>query len=382
MAHPKEEALLSAATFGKTEKVQKLLAEGVPIEATNVNRMTSAMTAAQGGHIETFRVLVEAGANLHAVAFRQTDLLEYAVDGGNIEIVRFLLERGLPVNGHWQPQDNPALRKIGHDTPLIRAAEGGEVEIVRVLLAAGADRSVKHQGKTALELVKERLGDADYDELHPQYREIAALLGDVPAASRPSVSSVKDEIARFAANAGKPEYAPLHEHLVALCGAGRPWAPQPDHGCPAANVVAFTLKGCKRQKQLDELQRDALSAGCQLVFSKPWMSGETAELVLFPTADKFAVAAVVGTEGANHGVGNAALIAWLQLLDDEIPFQLHLCNHEAISGAFTKPVKSAKELANRIIEFCPSILDDDGVADAETLAAVLKKRKSFFLRWD
>jgi Domain of unknown function (DUF4253) len=44
-------------------------------------------------------------------------------------------------------------------------------------------------------------------------------------------------------------------------------------------------------------------------------------------------------------------------------------------------VKGAKELAERMVQFCPSCLDE-GPDDAEALARELKKRKSFFLRWD
>src|SRR5262249_31788136 len=133
MDNPKANALLSAASAGKTGKVRELLAAGAPIEATDVNRLTPIMLAAQGGHLETFHALVEAGANLHALAFRQVDLLEMAARGGNVEIVRFLLDKGLPINGHWQPTV-PALRKFGHETPLIQAAAHARVDVVRVLL--------------------------------------------------------------------------------------------------------------------------------------------------------------------------------------------------------------------------------------------------------
>ncbi|HEY1860679.1 MAG TPA: ankyrin repeat domain-containing protein [Gemmataceae bacterium] len=384
MANRKADALLQAATFGKVDEIRKLLAGGAPIEATNANRWTPVMSAAAQGHIEAFHVLVEAGADLHARGFRQTDLLELAVDGGNVEIVRLLLERGLPVNGHWQlpDSDNPAFRKIGHDTPLIRAAEAGNVEIVRMLLEAGADRDRKHDGQTALGMAKERLRDPDYEEDRQAYREIVALLGCAPARSGRSLDSIKDEIARFAEHADRPEYAKLHDSLVTKCGPGHPWNPVADHGLPATHVVAFTLKKVKSQKALEALRQKARHADFQLVLGEQWLPGEDAELVLFPTADKLAVVAAVGTEGTNYGVKNFPhVIDWLDALDAESPFSLFLCNHEAVGGTFDGPVKAVKKLAEQIVKFCPSSLDE-GVDDAQMLALVLKKAKSFVLRWD
>jgi Domain of unknown function (DUF4253)/Ankyrin repeats (3 copies)/Ankyrin repeat len=374
------DALLKAAQSGRVAKLRELLAAGAPVEATDVNRMTPVMLAAQGGHAEAFRVLVEAGANLHALAFRQVDVLEMAARGGNVEIIRFLLERGLPVNGHWQPRAE-ALRKMGHDTPLIQAATHGHVEAVRVLLEAGADRNAKYEGQTALQQVQELLRDPAGADQNEQYRAIAQLLGEVPADGDRSADAERREVERFAENARRPAYGPLRQRLVERCGAARPWQPLPDHGLPAAEVVAFTLARCQRQKALEDLQAEARTAGCHLVLAEPWAPGEDAALVLFPTDNKLAVVAAVGTEGVNYGVQTPDVIAWLGSLDAENPFHLVFCNHELVGGAFLGPVKGAKKLAGRMVEFCPSCLDE-GPDDAEELALVLKKRRSFLLRWD
>lgn len=380
MSNSKADALLQTARDGMVAKMRELLLAGAPIEATDVNRMTPIMLAAQGGHVEALRLLAEAGADLHALAFRQLDLLEVAARSGNVELVRFLLQRGLPVNGHWQPV-NDVVRRMGHDTPLIQAVEYGHVEVVRVLLEAGADQNAQYRGKTALEQVKERLGDRDYADQKQQYREIAALLGEVLAESGQSANSEFREVEKFAQNAGYPAYVQLRDQLVERCGAGRPWAPVPDHGLPAAKVVAFTLARCKRQKTLAELQTEARKAGCLLILAEPWAPGENAALVLFPTDNKLAVVAAVGTEGANYGVQTSNVIAWLERLDRENPFHLVFCNHELVGGSFLGPVKGARKLAEQMIEFCPNCLDE-GPDDAEELALELKKRRSFLLRWD
>ena len=190
-----------------------------------------------------------------------------------------------------------------------------------------------------------------------------------------------EEVKQFAKNARRPEYVQLRKLLAERCGEARPWAPLPDHGIPAANVVALTLADCKRQKALDDLQQEARKAGCHLVLAEPWTPGEDAALVLFPTDNKLAVVAAVGTEGANYGVQNANVISWLATLDEENPFHLVHCDHESVAGTFLGPVKGAKKLAERMVQFCPSCLDE-GPEDAEELALDLKKQKSFFLRWD
>ncbi len=377
----KGDALLKAAHSGAVQKIRELLAAGAPLEARDVNRKTAVMLAADSGHSEAFGVLVEAGADLHAVGFGQMDLLEVAARAGNVTIVRFLLERGLPVNGHWQGPAAPALRKFGHQTPLIQATLHGRVEVVRMLLEAGADRQAKADGKTALEHVKARLRDPVYAERRQAYREIAALLGDEqPDLSQP-MDAVLKEVAKFAQGARSPDYASLRQRLNERCGPAKPWKPVPDHGVPAEEVIAFTLAGSQRQKTLEELQEQARQAGCHLVLDEMWAPNEDASLVLFPTDNKLAVVAAVGTEGSNYEVQTADVIAWLETLDKENPFHLVLCNHELVGGAFVRAVKKAQELAERMIEFCPCCLDE-AFEDAEELARALKKQKSFLLRWD
>jgi Domain of unknown function (DUF4253)/Ankyrin repeats (3 copies) len=338
------------------------------------------MLAAQGGHAEAFHALVQAGANLHALAFRQVDLLEMAARGGNVEIVRCLLERGLPVDGHWQPHVE-ALRKRGHETPLIQAAANGQVASVRVLLEAGANRNAQYEGKTALQQVKECLHDPDYADLKQPYLEIAALLGEVSADRPPPEDPAAREVEKFAQNARQPAYRCIRQMLTELCGPGRPWQPIPDHGIAAPDVVAFTLRECKKPKTLDDLQEEVRNAGGHLVLSEPWLPGANAQLVLFPTNNKLAVVTATGTEGANYRVPLADIIVWLRNLDKENPFALCYCGHDLVGGAFLGRVKAAKKLAERMVELCPSVLDE-GFASPATLARVLSKNRTFLLRWD
>src|SRR5262245_24754887 len=325
----KANALSKAATKGDAAKIRQLLDSGVPIESLDLNRFTPVMLAAQAGRLDAFRLLVEKGANLHAIGMDQTDLLECAAEGGNVEIVRTLLGKGLPVEGHWQPK-SAASRREGHINPLLSAALNGNVDAVRVLLEAGADRNAKFDGRTALQMAKDEIKhptDPNDADARRQYQEIVALFNGLPAATRAPDDSAASEVDKFAANARRPAYAKLLERLKEKCGPARAWKPVPDHGVPATDVVRFTLKRAK-QEALEELQEEARKAGCHLVVDEALAPGEDASLVLFPTDNKFAVVAAVGTEGANHSIRTEDAIEWLQKLDKENPFHLVFCRHD------------------------------------------------------
>jgi hypothetical protein len=383
MNSPQPKHLFKAVQAGDVAGIRELLAAGVSVEATDMNRRTPVMLSAVAGQPEAFRVLVEAGANLHALALDQEDLLECAAEGGNEEIVRFLLAKGLPVDGHWQPR-SPFARNQGHLTPLMTAAINGHVEAVRLLLGAGADRNAKFDGETALHRVQETIRFPiipSQTEKKKQYLEIAALLAEPSDDHEIIRKAAAQEVIKFAENARQPAYERLHEMLTECCGEGRHWQPLPNHGVAAAAVVGFTLRQCDKQRTLDKLQKQGQDAGFHLVLAEPWMPGEIAELVLFPTRDKLAVVTAIGTEGANYGVQTADIIAWLAELDQENPFELRYCAHDLVGGVFRGPVKSAKKWAERIAEVCPSVLEED-VETPAVLARFLSKSKAFVLRWD
>jgi hypothetical protein len=382
MDKPNPNLLFKAVKKGDLARVRELLAAGTPIEATDMNRFTPLMLAAQAGQGEVFRLLVDAGANLLAMGLDQSDLIGCAAEGGDPEILRFVLGKGHPVEGHWQPR-SPAAKRQGRITPLIAAAINGHVEAVRLLLEAGADRDAKFDGETARKMVEQNIEfpiGPEESTLKPRYEQIVALLGGKSAPAKPAESVAAQEVERFAANARKPAFARIRERLVERCGRARAWRPVPDHGIAAADVSAFTLRRCKNQETLDELQEETRRAGFLLVLAEPWLPGEDAALVLFPTADPFAVVVAVGTEGANHGVRADDVVAWLQELEQSNPFALRCCGHDIVGGIFLAPVKSAKKLAEQIAELCPDVLGE-GMETPAALARALTKSRSFLLRW-
>jgi hypothetical protein len=340
------------------------------------------MLAAQGGHAEAFRVLVDAGANLQHRGLSDTDLIGCAAEGGNVEILQLMLDMGHPVEGFWNPRSRDE-KRMGNFTPLMSAAVSGHVDIVRILLAAGADRAAKFDGETAFMRVQQSIkfpvGEDDA-ALVPRWKAIAELLKNRLGGGEPDDEKYRREVESFSKNAARPECARLRQELTTICGKGTPWKPVPDHGIAAGNVVTFTLKGCKSEQELWSLQKSAREAKCHFVLAEPWLAGEPAKLVFFPTNDKIAVLAVWGTEGANYSVNTWAIIDWLRKLDRDNPFDVVLCNHESVGIRFRSAVKNAAKMIKHMAEICPGVLDE--VEDDAILAASLNKDKSFSLRWD
>src|SRR5207244_2169390 len=111
-------------------------------------------------------------------------------------------------------------------------------------------------------------------------------------------------IARFNENARQPSYEQVHRALAERCGKARRWQPEQDHGVAAEGVFCFTLPRGTDAKTLSDLQKEVAQAGFHLVLAEPWDTGATADIVLYPTSDPFAVIAAVGTEGANYSIHN------------------------------------------------------------------------------
>lgn len=162
-------ALAGAATHGKLEVVQLLVAAGALVNP-DVNQSSSSPLhqACYADHLELVRFLLSAGADINAQnTFKSTPLM-YAVKYGSPAVVALLLSYypRLEMAGfaestavHWCVFNNPAglamLLRAGANpdaqmadgsSALHMAAMSGKEDLVRLLLAFGADASLKDAG--------------------------------------------------------------------------------------------------------------------------------------------------------------------------------------------------------------------------------------------
>lgn len=387
-ANPRDpETFVEAASAGDVAIVRAMLDAGVEIDARNKEGYTALQQAAWFGRGEVFDLLHEAGADLHVKDKDRAGLLHFAAAGGDRGVVQKLLTLGFNVNA--------ADRK--RFTPLMAAAEKGRLDVVNELLAAGAD--VRARGKF---IDKQQTAAQIADQMFQ--KEIAKLLrkaeraaGAVPDATTASIDAVDG----FQAAAEKPAFQALLKTFGRLLGAApKRWRQCPGvYQCrlPRDSVAALTrryatdrdLKAgladsdtveARLYLLLDRLQKEVRRAGFHLIANDS--QARLGKLLLFPTADKYAVLAALETNAANYGTDTQAVIAWLRDMEKKNPFDLTACGHDFVEGEFRKPVVGPKELAKRMIEFCPDLDDGESDTPVDDLSRWLKDNQGFFFWWD
>ncbi len=145
---PEVQALLEAAFSGKLANVERLVAEGVTVDAADHEKRTALMWAAFNGHTPVVAYLLDRGAAIEAVDSLGRTALMYASSGPFDETVELLLKKGAEVNVQGKPEGF---------TALMTAAAEGQLKVVGLLLTYGADPSLKDKdGDTAESFAREK----------------------------------------------------------------------------------------------------------------------------------------------------------------------------------------------------------------------------------
>jgi len=154
-------ALHTAAAQGDTTTVQRLLIQGMTVDARDHAGRTPLLAATHTNQLGTARLLIEAGADVNAQDAIQDSPYLYAGARGHLEILQLTLAHGA---------DLRSTNRYG-GTALIPACERGHVEAVRTLIAAGvAVDHVNRLGWTGL-LEAILLSDGG-----PRHQQIVQLL--------------------------------------------------------------------------------------------------------------------------------------------------------------------------------------------------------------
>jgi hypothetical protein len=183
--------------------------------------------------------------------------------------------------------------------------------------------------------------------------------------------TAKDEVQGFPTAAAQPKFQKLLEKLEKIFGKpGRRWA-------KCKGVYRFDSGD---EKAINQAMNAAAKAGYLLIGGE--MVGAKPPWLLFPTKDKYAVLKACQTNGANYGLSTDDVIDWLRDMEKTNPFDLSGCGFDFVSGVFLKPVRKPNELAERMVEFCPDVIDDEYIEDAAGVAEALRENQDFYFWWD
>jgi len=120
----KVKLLWKAAQENDVTTIQRLIKEGVNIEASDAKQRTALMIATHQQNNEAAKVLIDAGANVNALDDMHDSPFLYAGASGYIKIVSYCLQHGA---------DFTVLNRY-NGTALIPACERGHVETVKEIL--------------------------------------------------------------------------------------------------------------------------------------------------------------------------------------------------------------------------------------------------------
>ncbi|WP_422413119.1 MULTISPECIES: ankyrin repeat domain-containing protein [unclassified Endozoicomonas] len=147
----------SACCSGDLQQVQKLLAEGVYINAVMNAGFTALMIASSEGVTDLAELLIRHGADVNAARAEDgVTALFFAAKNNDIDITRLLIGAGADLN---------TPRTSDGATPLSIAVQEGCTECARLLIYAGADTSAALSSGMTLLYIAALRGNTDCVEL-------------------------------------------------------------------------------------------------------------------------------------------------------------------------------------------------------------------------
>jgi len=372
--------LAAAVGDGLTDRVIALLDAGMAVDDLDPSGRSALMMAVEKGDVEMARLLLERGADANFCS--DNGWLPITTFGIKPKMIALLLERGADPNA---PMDEGA-------TALSWAFGSGSKQLVQALLDAG--------GKLELDeaLKKELL-----EEVRGQNRSVVPLLLQHLGAAADEVDKIRARVKEFIRLADADKFQATAKRIGTLFGrAPAPWKRR--KGVVYYHSVSV-VKHLSRYfdepagdladpnqawRVFARYSKEVLQEGYTLIMNETLAESGRYPLLLFPTADKYAVLAAVGTNGVNYGHDTDDVIRWFLETEKTWPFYLVDAGHDFIGGQFTGPIAKPRALVERMLKFCPDIrnfadADTKAWSDKEvvdTLVSDLKEGGSFAFWWD
>ncbi|TYQ23469.1 ankyrin repeat domain-containing protein [Pseudanabaena sp. UWO310] len=399
-------ALMIASEKGHLEIVKRLVAENADVNV--VAKKNSALSIAiDCKHEEIAKFLIESGADYQIKDDEGQTLLMDVASQGSLLLVQLLLEKGLDVNA-----------KCNEGTALIFAlnhynSDKENIEVIEALLAAGADPNLGDYEKgnalttsiyRASREVIAKLIEAGVD-VGKRDREGRSALGLAKVYHRQDVLAflrgvVGDRAAElevdleveqeeddelwgeeieppdFSERAATDEYQQAVSDLAEICGDKAIAINELEGG------FYINVRTNKRKEiDVEALQNDFLERDCFVFQCDRSIDNLPHRLWILPTTDKYEAIAAMGTNGYNYGIGTGYVLKWLRELEEEQPFVITIIRGDLLSGRFLTPIQDPEELAERMYEFCPDLVDQ-GCGSVENLADSLKTSDNLYFWWD
>lgn len=370
--------LHDAARAGLIDRVRTLLAGGTTVDARDDMGRTALHWAALSGHADVARTLIEHGASARATDKSGREPLLLTCD--HPEVARLLLAAGADPNA-----------ESGGITAFQYLALFATPEVLGALIDAGADLTAKSadgrgildhakSNRTAHAFLKTRLGLAPdaIDQIRAELKELPRL------AKQPSFEAAAARLGELLNRKPAPWKRRKGITFFYNVSIGKYLGQYFNDPEAAAGDTDALFR------HLARLQDEVLRDGFTLAYIDSIPQDGRLPLILLPTSNKYAAVLACGTNGINKGHDTEAVISWLMEMEKENPFVLAGCGLDFLDGRFSAPVKNADALAERMIAFCPDMVDQAQFsihsltrpAQIKALAAELTKTGWFGFWWD
>ncbi len=340
--------------------------------------------AMKEGDLKRIRSLLTRGADPHRVIHGR-NAFTAAIDTSNVEIIEEMIEHGMDVQ-------TCTVRYFGSkSSPLFPAAGLEDDALLKMLLRRGADPKARNdKGWTPVTVAAFMRRHKNLATLLDAGGELDVIAEDFlemqDFGQRTSAENYQRAVARVTQAIGA-EPSPLgwHEGLVywqvdATAEIEQRAKEQPD---APRFIISSQVPKEKVNGYVDQLQPRLRDDGVLLVGvrSGRGCSPSSENIALFPTTNKFAVIAAMGTNGNEVEISNPELIGILRDLDADQPFDLIRVVSDGLDIRFHELAHDPEAMGRRLYKICPDMIDQ-GFDTMRKLVDNLKLSRDIHFWWD